>query len=150
VPPRPIEHHHGSDTTTRGLRVQVKPQFVPDEDLDANAPHLGTGEQWKGRRFIFAYHITVTNQSERTVQLLRRRWRIVDADGDVNVVEGDGVVGRQPTLKPGQAFEYASYCPLSTPWGTMEGAYIFIEPGTREEFEVAVGRFYLVSGGTET
>ncbi|HYE63094.1 MAG TPA: Co2+/Mg2+ efflux protein ApaG [Phycisphaerales bacterium] len=147
MPARPLDpQHHGSDTTTRHVRVQVRPQFVPDEDLDPDAPHLSLGDQWKGKRYIFAYHITITNQGERTVQLLRRRWHIIDADGDTHDVEGDGVIGRQPTLKPGQAFEYASYCPLPTPWGTMEGAYTFVENGTREEFQVAVGRFYLVSG----
>jgi ApaG protein len=70
----------------------------------------------------------------------------VETDGDRHEVEGEGVVGRQPTLKPGQSFEYSSYCPLATAWGTMEGTYTFVENGTREEFEVVVGRFYLVSG----
>jgi ApaG protein len=142
--PHPQPDKHGSDTTTRGIRVIVSPQHVPEEDMDPNAPHIAEGDQWKGRRFIFAYQVRVTNESQATVQLLRRHWHIVDADGDVHEVRGDGVVGQQPTLKPGTGFEYSSYCPLQTPWGTMEGEYTFRDLESDEEFDARIGRFYLV------
>jgi ApaG protein len=103
----------GSDCTTQGVRVEVTPEFLRDQ-----------GEVDSGR-YLFAYRIRITNVGERVVQLLRRHWTIVDADGDTREVVGDGVVGRQPLLEPGESFEYASYCPLGTRWGTMEGWYTF-------------------------
>ena len=104
---------HGSDCVTEGIRVQVIPEFLREQsDTEAG-------------RYLFTYRIRVTNQSDQLVQLLRREWTIVDADGDRRMVNGDGVVGRQPTLEPGATFEYTSYCPLPTRWGTMEGTYIF-------------------------
>jgi ApaG protein len=122
----------GSDTTTDGIRVVVTPSFLP-EHSDA-----------KQRKYTFAYRIRITNTSERVVTLLRRQWMIVDSEGDRKVVSGDGVVGQQPTLTPGAHFEYNSYCPLSQPWGTMEGTFAFAtEHG--ESIAARVGRFFLVS-----
>lgn len=102
----------GSDCITRGIRVMVVPEFLREQsDADAG-------------RYLFAYRVRITNQSDLIVQVMRRQWIIVDADGDRREVEGDGVVGRQPILEPGATFEYASYCPLSTRWGTMEGSLL--------------------------
>ena len=93
-------------------------------------------------RFVFAYTITLVNRGSVSAQLLSRHWVIVDALGRREEVRGDGVVGVQPTLAPGESHEYTSGCPLRTEWGTMEGSYLFrTEAG--EEFEVAVGRFFL-------
>lgn len=122
----------GSTSTAHGVRVDVTPFFIADQ----SAPAEG--------RFVFGYRIRVTNQSDRPVQLLSRRWEIVDADGDRKVVEGEGVVGQQPRLEPGQAFLYSSYCPLETSWGTMEGHYVMAaDDGQR--LTVPVGRFFLVA-----
>jgi ApaG protein len=126
----------GSDTTTRGIRVRVAPKFLPEQS--------GEGEAWQGRRYVFAYHIRIANEGERRAKLLSRHWVIVDADGEQHEVRGEGVVGHQPDLAPGQAFEYTSYCPIATPWGTMEGEYT-MENELGERFDVAIGRFYLVS-----
>jgi ApaG protein len=140
---------HASDTTTRHLRIQVRPQYVPEGDLDPDAPHLAPGEQWQARRYIFAYTVRITNQGGETVQLISRHWTIVDADGERHEVRGEGVVGKQPTLAPGHSFEYSSYCPLATPWGTMEGEYL-METEHGERFEAVVGRFYLVSEASQS
>lgn len=121
----------GSTCETSGIRVVVEPSYLLEDSEPSD------------RRFVFAYRIVITNNSERTVKLLARHWVIVDANGQREDVKGDGVVGQQPRLKPGQSYEYSSFCPLRTPWGTMQGTYTLVaEDGQR--FEATVGRFYLV------
>lgn len=138
---------HGSEALTRGVRVQVTPSFLADRS-DPRGERSRSGDTSSGR-FVFGYRIRITNESQAPVQLLSRHWIIVDADGERSEVKGDGVVGQQPVLAPGQSFEYSSICPLATPWGTMEGSYRFREalgPGNHgEEFSVAIARFFLVS-----
>lgn len=122
----------GSELVTAGIRVSVVPQYVPPR----SSPSQG--------RYVFSYTITIGNESDRGVQLLSRRWRIVDAEGEAHEVEGEGVVGRQPRLAPGESHQYSSFCPLTTAWGTMEGTFTMQDEqgGT---FPVRVGRFYFVS-----
>lgn len=122
----------GSVQDTRGIRVEVSPSFVPDHS-DPTA-----------RRYVFAYRIRITNYGTVPARLMSRRWHIVDSHGTPEEVKGEGVVGAQPRLNAGQSHEYSSFCPLRTPWGTMEGAYTFMDD-QGEEFEVSIGRFYLVS-----
>jgi ApaG protein len=133
----------GSDTVTRysgggAVRVTVEPAFEPERS-DPGEP-----------RFTFSYRVRITNEAPENggggprVQLLTRRWLIVDSLGRAEEVTGEGVVGRLPELGPGESFEYASWAPLRTPWGTMEGSYRFrIDSG--EVFTAAVGRFYLAA-----
>jgi ApaG protein len=126
----------GSDVTSEGVRVQVTPGFLPDHSDPAQD------------RFVFGYRIRITNQGDRRIKLVSRHWDIVDADGDKQTADGEGVVGQQPELAPGESFEYASHCQLQTPWGTMEGTYTFLQrsgetPGL--QFAARIGRFYLVS-----
>ncbi len=121
--------------TTRGIEVRVTPTFVPEQS--------GINEAWQGQRYVFSYHIHLSNNGQIPVKLLSRHWTIVDADGESHEVRGEGVVGVQPELAVGESFEYSSFCPLSTPWGTMEGAYLMEAEGG-EQFEIKVGRFYLV------
>jgi ApaG protein len=110
--------------------VRAEPRFVPEQS------DTGAG------RYVFAYTITVANTGQTTAQLLARHWIITDADGEVEEVRGDGVVGEQPVLRPGEAFQYTSGCPLPTPVGTMRGTYFCIaEDGTR--FEVPIPEFVL-------
>jgi ApaG protein len=97
-----------SDTVTEGIRVRVSPAYHRDQ----SAPERG--------RWFFSYTIQISNESETTAKLLSRTWRITDGNGAVEEVRGPGVVGRQPRLEPGQAFEYTSFCPLPTPIGSME------------------------------
>lgn len=122
----------GSETLTRGFRVAVSPIYLRQHsDPDQ-------------RRFVFAYRIRIANESDGPARLLSRHWLILDANGGRNEVRGEGVVGQQPVLNPGESYEYESYCPLPTSWGTMEGSYTMAEPdGTK--FPIAVARFYLAA-----
>ena len=117
---------------TRNIRVTVRPDFSQER----STPDLG--------RFFWTYAVEIANQGEITVQLRRRRWRITDALGHVETVEGPGVVGEQPTLAPGERFSYISGCPLPTPSGLMEGAYQMID-NSGEVFEVEIPAFSLDS-----
>jgi ApaG protein len=95
--------------------------------------------------FVYSYRITLFNHNSFTVQLLRRIWIISDANSDVKTVEGEGVVGRQPILYPGDSYQYVSGCTLPTPIGKMEGLYIFDNKVSGKEFEVKIPVFRLVS-----
>ena len=118
--------------TTDGVTVRVSASFLPEQ----SAVRRG---QW-----FWAYHIRIENDGDRTVQLLNRHWEITDALGRRLEVRGAGVVGEQPVLKPGQAFEYTSGTPLGTPSGIMVGSYE-MEAETGERFEIAVPAFSLDS-----
>jgi ApaG protein len=125
-------HAPGSITSTRGIRIEVEPAFVPEKSDPVE------------RQYHFAYHIRICNESSETVQLLSRHWVIVDSLGRGHEVKGDGVVGKRPRIEPGRVFEYSSYCSLKTPWGTMEGGFR-LRPESGEEFDAAIGRFYLIA-----
>lgn len=122
---------HGSESEAHGVSVRVQPTYLPSH----SDPTRG--------RYIFAYHVTIVNEGTERARLRSRSWSIVDADGVQHDVRGEGVVGRQPDLAPQERFEYSSFSPLPTPWGTMEGAYTF-ERADGSRFEVPVRRFYLV------
>ncbi len=94
-------------------------------------------------RYLFAYHITISNHNTFPVQLMSRRWNIVNMNGDVEHVEGPGVVGRQPVIYPNDSFEYTSGCDLSTPFGKMDGFYLFENKITGEDFEAIIPPFKL-------
>jgi ApaG protein len=119
-----------SDVTTHGIRVRVASQYLAEEsDPEANV-------------WVFVYRVVLTNMAERSMKLLSRHWIIRDANGDRRDVRGPGVVGEQPEIAPGANYEYRSSCPLTTPWGTMEGSYrCSWEDGT--QFEARIGRFFL-------
>ena len=121
-----------SDTTTRGIRVRVAPVYLPER----SAPEEGS--------FFFAYRVRITNTGDETVQLMRRHWTITDGRGHVEDVEGPGVVGETPVLPPGMTFEYTSFCPLPTSFGTMEGTYQ-MRTAAGELFEIEIGQFSLVA-----
>ncbi len=121
----------GSDCETHGIRVSVAPRYVPN----ANEQRAG--------RYVFEYRVEIVNNGTERVRLRSRRWSIVDADGERHEVQGMGVVGHSPVLGPGERFEYASFTPLQTPWGTMEGSYV-MQREDGSTFDVAIGRFYLV------
>ncbi len=119
--------------TTRGVEVTVE-AFYLDEQSD---PEEGS--------WVWAYRVRIANRGTQTVQLLRRTWQITDALGRVQWVEGPGVIGKQPVLKPGQAFEYTSGTPLPTDSGFMAGTYHMTVPGTGEMFDAEVPMFSLDS-----
>ncbi len=119
-----------SQAVTRGIRVSVESAYVAER----SSPEEG---QW-----FFAYTVRIANDGEATVQLVSRHWIITDANGRVGEVNGAGVVGEQPTLAPGEEFEYTSACPLETPFGTMEGSYQMVTD-SGEHFDAAIAPFTL-------
>ncbi len=122
----------GSQAFSHGFRVHVAPAFLPDHST------LEIGQ------YVFGYRIAITNESDEAAQLVSRSWTIVDARGRENRVEGEGVIGKQPTLEPGQTFTYSSFCPLATEWGTMEGAF-HMRSASGRAFSIDVARFILVA-----
>ncbi len=119
-----------SDTITRGVRVEVRTAYVPERSSPAES------------QYFFAYRIRISNLGEETVQLLSRHWIISDGDGHSEHVRGPGVVGEQPVLEPGEAFEYTSFCPLRTPIGSMQGTYRMVTAGG-SAFEAEIAPFAL-------
>jgi ApaG protein len=95
--------------------------------------------------FVFAYRITIENIGNQVVQLMRRHWFIWDSNAVQREVEGDGVVGDQPVLNPGQSYQYVSGCPLVTEMGTMEGFYTMKYIENDKEFVVQVPRFQMIA-----
>jgi ApaG protein len=93
-------------------------------------------------KFVFGYFIRIENNGSEAVQLLRRHWYIAKEWGEIEEVEGEGVIGRQPLIEPNAAHEYNSFCSLETYTGSMEGSYLF-QRGAGEEFHVLIPRFYL-------
>ncbi len=112
------------------IRVNVKSEFVPEQS------DPGT------ERYVFAYHIAITNDGEEPARLLTRHWVITDGEAKVEEVRGDGVVGQQPSIAPGETYEYSSGAILKTPVGSMQGSYGMIdESGAR--FEAPIPEFAL-------
>jgi ApaG protein len=119
-----------SDASTNGIRVTVKSVYVPEQ----SAP--------LAHRYVFAYTVRIANEGQETAQLRTRHWIITDASGRVEEVKGPGVVGHQPTLRPGEHFEYTSGCVLRTPRGEMRGTYQMHRPDGRE-FDATIAPFTL-------
>jgi ApaG protein len=124
-----------TEQAPRGIRIMVRTSF----DVARSDP--------KHNRWFFAYTIRIENKGSSTVQLLNRYWNITDAQGRVEQVRGPGVVGEQPVIEPGSAFEYTSGCPLTTPFGSMHGTYEMTDL-QGEHFEVPIPAFALRLPGT--
>ncbi|HSD87203.1 MAG TPA: Co2+/Mg2+ efflux protein ApaG [Kofleriaceae bacterium] len=108
------------------MRVRVQSHYLPEQ----SSP--------RDDRYVFAYTITISNESTFTAQLRTRHWIITDGRGGVEEVKGEGVVGEQPRLSPGQSFQYTSGCVLTTPIGTMQGTYRFWrDDGTYFDAQIA-------------
>lgn len=116
--------------TTREIEVKVTPEFVPDRSSAAEG------------YFFWAYTIEIANRGSETVQLKTRHWRITDALGRIQEVNGPGVVGEEPVLRPGENFEYTSGVPLGTPSGIMVGRYGMMT-AQGEPFEIEIPAFSL-------
>lgn len=119
-------------TTTQGVTVSVTTNYLPDYSSPTQ------------EHFVFAYKITILNNSELTVKLLRRHWHIHDANSPVREVEGEGVVGRQPVLEPGQSHHYMSGCNLKSGVGKMRGTYLMERVANGQEFSVEIPEFTLM------
>lgn len=120
---------------SHGITVRVAASFLPEQSQPESA------------RWFWVYHVRIENGSDETVQLRNRHWRITDGRGGVSIVDGEGVVGEQPVLVPGQAHDYVSGCPLDTPHGSMEGFYTF-EAEDGSALEVRIPFFPLAAPAT--
>ena len=116
--------------TTHDFEVKVLPFYVPDQ----SDPEAG--------RYLFGYHVTITNRGAAEARLISRHWIITDGHSQVEEVRGEGVVGEQPLLAPGAAFEYTSACPLPTPTGNMRGFYQLVDANGRR-LSVRIPLFFL-------
>lgn len=123
-----------SDTTTRGIRVQVQSVYVEERSEPAQG------------YYFFAYRVQISNVGSETAQLLSREWIITDSDGQSERVQGLGVVGDQPVLLPGESYEYTSFCPLRTSMGSMQGSYT-MQTERGEKFDAAIAPFTLAVPG---
>lgn len=122
--------HYTLEQTDKIL-ITAAPKHVPDQEV-------------RGARHVFRYTITVTNGSYETVQLLRRHWYITDGVFGEREVEGEGVIGQQPTLEPGESFEYQSWCPVSEDYGSMRGYFTFTEIRTGKMLRAEIDTFLLM------
>lgn len=117
--------------TTRHIAIQVEPSYLDEKSAPAD------------NHYVWAYTILMENRGVETVQLRSRYWHITDARGKVQEVRGDGVIGEQPVLKPGEQFRYTSGVVLNTPSGIMDGHYTFENQVTGGHFDVEIPAFSL-------
>ncbi len=116
--------------TTPNIAIKVKTTYMPAQSDPAN------------NQFVFSYTITIRNDSAQAAKLLTRHWVITDGDNQVQEVKGEGVVGMQPHLQPGESFEYSSGCVLKTPVGVMQGSYQMIRDDS-SLFDAPIAAFTL-------
>jgi ApaG protein len=123
--------------TTGDVTVRVAVSFLPEQSEPARG------------RWFWAYHVRIENGGRSAVQLMERTWTIADGRGGRNEITGEGVVGEQPVIGPGGAFDYVSGCPLPTPTGYMEGSYLMVSEQGRS-FAAAIPRFPLIAPAVTT
>ena len=125
-----------SEAVTEGIRIKVQSKYLPQQSTPENG------------RFVFAYTVKITNESQQKVQLRTRHWVIADASNKIEEVRGEGVVGKKPILAPNESFEYTSGCSLKTPWGTMHGTYR-MHRGDGSSFDAEIAPFLLATPSVE-
>jgi ApaG protein len=118
---------------TRGIKITVEPFYIESHSRPMQ------------NHFAHGYRVTIENQSDEIVQLMRRHWFIYDGANEVREVEGAGVLGEQPTLAPGQFHRYTSWCPMTTEVGKMHGMFKMQTAKKRKEFKVDVPVFQLIA-----
>lgn len=118
---------------TNGIRITVYPFYEGIHKVDEE------------NNYIFSYRVVIQNQNEEQVQLISRHWEIMDMAGAKRIVRGPGVIGQQPILNKTEQFEYQSFCPLTTPVGSMKGTYKMLNLDTQEAFQVTVPPFKMVA-----
>ncbi len=119
-----------SDTITNGIRIRVTTNYVMNQSNPAE------------NRFLYSYRVVISNESFEESTLISRHWIITNSLGQIDEVRGAGVVGETPTIFPGESFEYTSFCPLDTEWGTMEGTYQ-MKRKDGKVFDAIIGSFLL-------
>jgi len=117
---------------TEGIKITVQTEFQQEYSSPMNM------------HYVFAYRITIENNSENTVQVLRRHWFIYDSDGSIREVEGEGVVGQQPILESGESHQYVSGCNLKSSIGKMKGTYLLEKIMDGKKFKVNIPEFVLI------
>jgi len=129
-----LKERCAAEAATSGVRIHAQSSYVSERSA-LHAQH-----------YFFAYEITIKNERTQPVKVLRRFWQIMDGVGRLHVAQGEGVVGQQPTIAPGKTHKYRSFCPLTTPYGVMRGAYtIELEDG--ETLTADVPAFQLIYPG---
>ena len=118
--------------TTQGITIEVVTRYMPEHSSPLD------------KQFNFAYQVVIRNEREHPVQLISRFWEITPAAGPVKVVEGEGVIGQQPIIEPGNFHEYTSWCPLKTPMGRMQGHFIMQDLTTDDDFLAEIPSFELI------
>ena len=119
-----------SELVTNGIRISVNSFYIPEQSKPTEDV------------YFFAYRVEIRNEGAARVQLISRHWIINDGHGKSQEVRGPGVVGEQPILNPGEVFAYSSFCPLSTPVGSMEGSYQMCD-SHQQQFNAQIGQFLL-------
>jgi len=119
--------------TTNGIKISVESSYQSDQSKPIQ------------QQYVFSYEITIENKSSHTVQLLRRHWFIFDSAGIRREVEGEGVIGQQPILKPGELHRYTSWCPLFSGMGKMHGVYSMVRLTDDASFKVRVPEFTMIA-----
>jgi ApaG protein len=119
-----------SNAITRGIRVQVASQYLPERSSPAE------------EQYFFSYRVRISNEGNERARLVTREWIITDSNGEVQRVSGPGVVGEQPVLDPGDEFEYSSFCPLKTAVGSMHGSYQMVTD-EGDTFDAVIAPFTL-------
>lgn len=118
-------------STETGISIQSYPVFIPGHSFPEDS------------RYFFSYTIEIRNDRPSPVRLLERHWIIINGDGEREDIRGSGVVGKTPVIQPGESFVYTSFCPLNTPWGTMEGSYTMSDQEEGCILTVPIPRFVL-------
>jgi len=118
---------------TNGIKINVVSKYEPQHSSIAES------------RFVFSYRIEIINESDYTVQLLRRHWFIIDSNSNKRDVKGDGVVGEQPVLRPGDAHRYTSWCPFNSEIGLMKGYFTMIREIDEQLIDVTVPEFTMIA-----
>lgn len=116
---------------TRGIKVEVETHFE------------GTFYKNYKMHYAFGYNVTIENQSKESVQLITRHWEIFDSLNNVEIIDGEGVIGKKPVLKPGEKYSYNSGCLLTSPYGSMKGHYNMISFNSSKSFSVHIPTFKL-------
>lgn len=128
-----MDHPKVYSNISAGMQISVTPRFMAEE----SRPDTG--------RFIFSYQVTITNNRNHAVKLLNRHWYIYESILIQREVKGEGVVGLQPEIGPGETFQYSSWCPINCPIGKMRGKYEFQDLVTKEHFYVDIPEFVLIA-----
>lgn len=122
-----------NESQTQAITIRVETHY---QERDSNP---------EDQHFVFAYRITIENNGDHTVKLLSRKWEITDSDSTKREIEGEGVVGRQPVLEPGQTHQYVSGCNFQTEMGKMGGYYVMENHADGRQFQVDIPEFLLIA-----